>query len=70
MDEHQSHLSQLFKVLDQERLYGNLDKCEFFTNQVTFLGYLVSEQGIKVDEKKETNSSTPNPRFLHLWKPK
>jgi hypothetical protein len=52
MDEHQSHLSQLFKVLDQERFYGNLDKCEFFTNQVTFLGYLVSEQGIKVDEKK------------------
>ncbi|GKC18361.1 RNA-directed DNA polymerase [Tanacetum coccineum] len=51
-DEHQSHLSQLFKVLDQERLYGNLEKCEFFSNQVSFLGYLVSEQGIKVDEKK------------------
>ncbi|GJV06738.1 putative gag-pol polyprotein [Tanacetum coccineum] len=50
--EHQSHLSQLFKVLDQQKLYGNLDKCEFFTNQVTFLGYLVSEQGIRVDDKK------------------
>ncbi|GJR60247.1 coiled-coil domain-containing protein SCD2 isoform X1 [Tanacetum coccineum] len=51
-DEHQSHLSQLFKVLDQERLYGNSEKCEFFSNQVTFLGYLVSAQGIQVDEKK------------------
>ncbi|GKA08098.1 RNA-directed DNA polymerase, partial [Tanacetum coccineum] len=51
-DEHQSHLSQLFKVLDQERLYGNLEKCEFFSNQVTFLGYLVSAHGIQVDEKK------------------
>nr|GEV62317.1 hypothetical protein [Tanacetum cinerariifolium] len=51
-DEHQSHLSQLFKVLDQERLYGNLEKCEFFSNQVSFLGYLASAQGIQVDEKK------------------
>nr|GFC05985.1 hypothetical protein [Tanacetum cinerariifolium] len=48
---HQFHLSQLFKLLDQEKLYGNLDKGEFFTNQVTFLGYLVSEQGIQVDQK-------------------
>ncbi|GKB49059.1 gag-pol polyprotein, partial [Tanacetum coccineum] len=50
--DHQFHLQQLFEVLDQERLYGNLDKCEFFTNQVTFLGYLVSAQGIQVDERK------------------
>lgn len=51
-DEHHTHLSQLFQVLDQERLYRNLEKCDFFINQVTFLGYLVSEQGIQVDEKK------------------
>ncbi|GJV17994.1 RNA-directed DNA polymerase [Tanacetum coccineum] len=50
--DHQFHLQQLFAVLDQERLYGNLDKCEFFTDQVTFLGYLVSAQGIQVDERK------------------
>lgn len=51
-DEHQSHLSELFRLLDQEKLYGNLDKCEFFANKVTFLGYVVSEQGIQVDDKK------------------
>ncbi|GJW22251.1 RNA-directed DNA polymerase [Tanacetum coccineum] len=51
-DDHQSHLQQLFEVLDQEKLYGNLDKCEFFTTEVTFLGYLVSAQGIQVDERK------------------
>lgn len=53
LDEHQSHLLQLFKFLDQEQLYGNLEKCEFFTDQVTFLGYLVSAQGIQVDDKKK-----------------
>lgn len=51
-EEHQNHLLQLFKLLDREKLYGNLEKCEFCTNQVTFLGYLVSNQGIQVDEKK------------------
>nr|GEY12224.1 reverse transcriptase [Tanacetum cinerariifolium] len=43
-DDHQAHLQQLFEVLDQEKLYRNLDKCEFFTTQITFLGYLVSAQ--------------------------
>ncbi|GKC48061.1 RNA-directed DNA polymerase [Tanacetum coccineum] len=52
LEEHQNHLLQLFKLLDREKLYGNLEKCEFCTNQVTFLGYLVSNQVIQVDEKK------------------
>lgn len=52
MEDHQTHLVQLFQVLDQEKLYGNLEKCEFFTKQVNFLGYLVTDQGIQVDEKK------------------
>nr|GEZ80603.1 hypothetical protein [Tanacetum cinerariifolium] len=50
--DHQFHLQQLFEVLDHEKLYGNLDKCEFFTDQVTFLGYLVFAKGIQVDERK------------------
>nr|GEW87634.1 RNA-directed DNA polymerase [Tanacetum cinerariifolium] len=52
LEEHQNHLLKLFKLLDGEKLYGNLEKSEFCTNQVTFLGYLVSNQGIQVDEKK------------------
>nr|GEW55560.1 hypothetical protein [Tanacetum cinerariifolium] len=50
--DHQSHLQQLFEVLDHEKLYGNFEKCDFFTAQITFLGYLVSAQGIQVDERK------------------
>ncbi|GJV11617.1 putative reverse transcriptase domain-containing protein [Tanacetum coccineum] len=37
-DEHQSHLSQLFKVLEQDRLYGNLEKCTP-SLQPTVLGF-------------------------------
>jgi len=47
---HQSHLNQIMHVLEREQLYGNLKKCTFFTHEVTFLGHIVSEKGIKVDE--------------------
>jgi len=49
---HTSHFQQLLEVLSQEKLYGNLEKCHFFTSQVMFLGYVVSAQGIHVDESK------------------
>ena len=29
--EHQDHLAQIMVVLEQERLYGNLKKCTFFS---------------------------------------
>nr|GEW99599.1 RNA-directed DNA polymerase [Tanacetum cinerariifolium] len=64
-DDHQAHLQQLFEVLDKEKLDGNLDKCEFFTTQVTFLGYLVSAQGIQVDERKvQAIRDSPVPRSI------
>ncbi|GJT24624.1 transposon ty3-I gag-pol polyprotein [Tanacetum coccineum] len=53
--DHQAQLQQLFEVLDREQLYENLEKCDFFANQVTFLGYLISAQGIQVDERKAFN---------------
>jgi len=39
-------------ILAQEKLYGNLEKCHFFTPQVIFSGYVVSAQGIHMDEDK------------------
>ncbi|KAJ9567692.1 hypothetical protein OSB04_003658, partial [Centaurea solstitialis] len=40
------------KVLRSQKLYGKLEKCEFFSPKVTFLGYVVSKDGISVDESK------------------
>ena len=34
------------------KLYANLKKCSFCTNQIVFLGDVVSAKGIKVDEEK------------------
>jgi len=51
-EEHAHHLHQVLSILSQEKLYGNLEKCHFFTSQVIFLGYVVSAQGTHVDERK------------------
>jgi hypothetical protein len=39
-------------VLRKEKLYANIDKCIFCVNQVIFLGFVVSGQGIQVHESK------------------
>jgi hypothetical protein len=33
-------------------LFANLEKCTFCTDRVAFLGYVVTPQGIEVDEAK------------------
>jgi len=51
-EEHQNHLAEIMRVLEKEKLFGNLKKCTFFSNEVTFLGYVVTPNGIQVDESK------------------
>ena len=51
-EEHSQHLHEVLSVLAQEQLYGNFEKCHFFSPQVKFLGYVVSANGIQVDEEK------------------
>ncbi|CAA7060974.1 unnamed protein product [Microthlaspi erraticum] len=39
-------------VLRKEKLFANLKKCTFCTDNVVFLGFVVSADGVKVDEEK------------------
>jgi hypothetical protein len=52
LDEHIEHLRAIFGALREARLFANLEKCTFCTDRVVFLGYVVTLQGIKVDEAK------------------
>ena len=64
--EHQDHLTQVMLVLERGKLFGNLKKCEFFTPEVTFLGYIVTGEGINADESKvEAIRSWPIPKGIH-----
>jgi hypothetical protein len=51
-DAHLEHLRAVFNFLRDARLFGNLEKCTFCTDCVSFLGYVVTSQGIQVDEAK------------------
>jgi hypothetical protein len=52
LDEHIEHLRAIFGTLREARLFANLEKCTFCINRVAFLGYVVTPQGIDVDEAK------------------
>ncbi|XP_038979894.1 uncharacterized protein LOC120110006 [Phoenix dactylifera] len=65
-EQHLEHLRQIFMMLRKEKLYVNLRKCDFLTDSLIFLGYMVTSNGIKVDPKKiEAISSWPVPRTIH-----
>jgi hypothetical protein len=51
-DEHMNHLHAVFNALRDARLFGNLEKCIFCMDRVSFLGYVVTPPGIEVDEMK------------------
>ena len=48
-EEHQDHLAQIMKVLEKEKLLGNLKKCTFFSYEVTFLWYMVPSVWVKAN---------------------
>ena len=52
LDDHVMHVRLVLETLKQEKLYANLKKCSFCMNRVNFLGFVVSSQGIEVDEEK------------------
>ena len=42
----------VLETLRKEKLYAKLSKCEFWLNEASFLGHIVSKEGIRVDTKK------------------
>ena len=52
-------------VLRKEKLYANLKKCSFCMKKVVFLGYVISTEGIEVDEEKvKAIKEWPTPKSI------
>ncbi len=49
---HLNELRRVFEVLRQAGLTLRADKCQFFRTSVTFLGHVISEEGIRTDPNK------------------
>jgi hypothetical protein len=43
------HLHQILECLRQVELFAKPSKCVFYQNQVEFLGYIISQDGISID---------------------
>ena len=50
--EHEQHLKIVLQTLRENKLYAKLNKCDFWLKEVSFLGHLVSTEGIRVDPAK------------------
>ncbi|KAG7530867.1 Zinc finger CCHC-type [Arabidopsis thaliana x Arabidopsis arenosa] len=65
MVEHIDHLESVIKVLREEKLFANLKKCTFCTDNLVFLGFVVSADGVKVDEEKvKAIKEWPSPKTV------
>ena len=51
-EDHASHVLQVLRRLHARRLQININKCEFNTTRVKYLGMIVTTNGIKLDTKK------------------
>jgi hypothetical protein len=51
-EEHVNHLKMVLQRLREHQLYAKLSKCEFWINEVLFLGHIINKEGLVVDPKK------------------
>jgi hypothetical protein len=52
VEEHEEHLQIVLQRLRDHQLYAKFSKCEFWINEVSFLGHVMSPEGIIVDPGK------------------
>ena len=43
-ENHDTHLRVVLETLRKEQLYAKLRECEFWLNEVSFLGHIVSKE--------------------------
>ncbi|GJX78775.1 putative nucleotidyltransferase, ribonuclease H [Tanacetum coccineum] len=51
-EEHEIHLREILETLRKEKLYAKFSKCEFWLQEVQFLGHVINSEGLKVDPAK------------------
>ena len=51
-EEHEEHLRLVLQKLRANQLYAKASKCEFWLDEVSFLGHVISKGGIAVDPSK------------------
>ena len=51
-EEHEQHLRIVLQILREHQLFAKFSKCEFWLEKVSFLGHIISKNGLTVDPAK------------------
>jgi len=61
--EHAQHLRIELSILHEKQLFAKFSKCEFWLSKVMFLGHVISQGGVAVDQSKvEANQNWTRPK--------
>jgi hypothetical protein len=52
LEEHREHVRTILQALQKAGLHLDIRKCEFETKEVTYLGMIISDSGVKMDPAK------------------
>jgi hypothetical protein len=64
-EEHEVHVKAIVKALVEAGLYGNVNKCEFEKEEVTFLGYVVTPEAVQMEpERIRAIQEWPEPKSV------
>ena len=50
--EHIRHLDQVITILEEHHFFAKMLKCTFGKEEVDYLGYIISTEGVRVDQSK------------------
>src|SRR6266487_5665092 len=51
-EEHNTHLQQVCKRLREAELYAKPSKCQFYQQEIEFLGFIIGTYGIRMDPRR------------------
>lgn len=52
LETHQKHLDLTLQTLAKHQLFANPKKCSFGRQEVAYLGHIISQDGVSVDQEK------------------
>lgn len=65
IEKHKEHLKIVLQTLREHQLYAKLSKCDFFKEQIQYLGHIITKERIVVDpEKIKTIMEWPVPKYV------
>ena len=61
--EHQEHLKIVLQILKDHSFYANEKKCAFAQKKISYLGHVITKEGVSADPKKvEAIQKWPQPK--------